>query len=66
MKNICKYLYIVCIVLIFGFIVRLGIDYFKYDDINTSAPFYTFIIIRAIEFILPTIILFIVGKVMEK
>lgn len=65
-ENIYKFLYAVCIFLIVGFAIRLGADYFKYDKINNSAPFYTFIIERVVEFILPSIIVFIVGKVMKK
>lgn len=65
-ENIYKFLYTVCIFLILGFAIRLGVDYFKYDNINTSAPFYALIIIRVIEFIIPSVIVFIVGKVMKK
>lgn len=65
-ENIYKFLYAVCIFLIIGFAVRLGVDYFKYDNTNNSAPFYAFITERAVEFIIPSIIVFIVGKVMKK
>ncbi len=65
-EKIYKFLYIVCIFLIVGFSIRLGVDYFKYESTNNSAPFYTFIIERIIEFIVPSIIVFIVGKVMKK
>jgi len=65
-ENIYKFLYAVCIFLIVGFVIRLGADYFKYDNINNSTPFYTFIIERVVEFIIPSIIVFIVGKVMKK
>lgn len=65
-ENIYKFLYTVSIFLIIGFTIRLSVDYFKYDNLNNSAPFYTFIIVRIIEFIIPSIIVFIVGKVMKK
>lgn len=65
-ENIYKFLYAICIFLIIGFTIRLGADYFKYNNINNSAPFYTFIIERVVEFILPSIIIFIVGKVIKK
>lgn len=65
-ENIYKFLYAVCIFLSVGFVIRLGADYFKYDNINNSTPFYTFIIERVVEFIIPSIIVFIVGKVMKK
>lgn len=65
-ENIYKLLYTVCIFLIIGFVIRLGADYFKYDHINGSSPFYTFIIERLVEFILPSIIVFVVGRIMKK
>ncbi len=65
-ENIYKILYLVSILLIIGFLIRLGVDYFKYDNINNSVPFYMFIIFRVLEFILPSIILFIIGKVIKK
>lgn len=64
-ENIYKLLYIVGIFLIVGFVIRLGIDYFKYDNFNNSAPFYIYILIRSVEFIVPSIIIFIIRKVMQ-
>lgn len=65
-ENIYKFLYLISILLIVGAIIRLFVDYIKYDNINNSAPFYILIIERIFEFILPSIILFIVGKIMKK
>lgn len=65
-ENIYKLLYAICMILIIGFLVRLGADYFKYDSINNSAPFYAFIITRIVEFIIPSIIIFFVGKEIKK
>ena len=65
-ENIHKFIYIVWIFLVIGFAIRLGVDYFKYDNTNNSAPFYAFIIERVVEFIVPSMVLFIVGKVMKK
>lgn len=65
-ENIYKFLYAVSIFLIIGFAIRLGADYFKYDNINNSAPFYIFIIERIVEFIIPSIIVFIVAKIIKK
>lgn len=65
-EDIYKFFYTVCIFLIVGFAIILGVDYFKYDNTNNSAPFYIFIIERVVEFIVPSIVVFIVGKVMKK
>lgn len=64
-KNIYKILYILSIILVICFIIYLIIDYFNYDSIITSAPFYVNIIIRLLEFILPSIILFIIGFILK-
>lgn len=65
-ENIYKLLYLISIFLIVGFSIRLGMDYLKYNNTNNSAPFYVFVIKRVIEFILPSIIAFVAGKVMKK
>ncbi len=65
-ENIYKLLYVVSVFLIIGFAIRLGVDYFKYDEYSNSAPFYVFIIERVVEFIIPSIIVFIVAKIAKK
>ena len=65
-ENIYKFLYVVSIFLIIGFAIKLGVDYFKYDSYNNSAPFYVFIIQRVVEFIIPSIIVFIIAKIAKK
>ena len=65
MQNIYKFLYLVCAFLILGFCIRLGADYFKYDTVLNSAPFYTFAIVRAVEFVVPSIIIFIVARIIK-
>lgn len=63
-ENIYKFLYIMCIFLTVGFVIRLGADY--YFNVTNSAPFYVFVIERTVEFIIPSLIVFIVGKVMKR
>jgi len=65
-ENVYKFLYAISVFLIVGFAIRLGVDYFKYDTHSNSAPFYVFIIERVIEFIIPSIIVFIVAKIAKK
>lgn len=63
--NIYKFLYVVSIFLILVFSVRLVVDYFKYDTRNNSAPFYAIIIVRIIEFIVPSIICYVIAKILK-
>ena len=54
------------LVLIIIFIIWLIIDYINYDSFSNSAPFYAYILIRSLEFILPSLILFIISIVLKK
>lgn len=65
-ENAYKLLYVACILLIIGFAVRLGMNHYKYDSINNSAPFYVLVLERTVEFIVPSIAAFIVGRLMKK
>lgn len=66
-KYIYKVLYIISIIMIIFFIVMVvGIDYFSYDLINNSAPFYTFVLWRFVEFVVPSFIIFAMAGVIKK
>lgn len=54
------------LVLIIIFIIWLVIDYINYDTSSNSAPFYAYILIRSLEFILPSLILFVISIVLRK
>ena len=64
--KICKFIYFVCILFIIAFGIRIGADYLKYDSISNSAPFYTFIIARVTECLLPCVVLFIISIIIKK
>ncbi len=65
-ENIYKFLYVIAMLLIIGFGIRLGVDYFKYDIHINSAPFYVFIIERVLEFLIPSIIVFVIARIVKK
>lgn len=54
------------LVLIIIFIIWLIGDYLNYDPSSNSAPFYAYILVRSLEFILPSIILFVISIVLRK
>lgn len=60
----CKILYVVSVVLLVVFAIVLGADYSRYR--TYSAPFYVYVISRAVEFVIPSIVVFVVARVMEK
>ena len=67
MKNvISKLCCISSIILIACFIIKTVIDYGKYSSTLNSAPFYIWILINTVYFILPALIIFIVGFVLKK
>lgn len=65
-ENIYKILYAISAILLSTFVIILGIDYFNYDKINNSAPFSAFVLVRILEFVVPSIIIAIIAKVVKK
>lgn len=65
-EKIYKYLYVVCICLVIVFGIRTGVDYLNYDARGTSFPFYVTIIEGIFEFIIPSIILFVIAKILKQ
>ena len=65
-KNIRIICNTISAVLVIAFVVKTIINYFQYDAIFTSAPFTVQILINALFLIIPAIILFIIGFVIDK
>ncbi len=63
---VCKVLYALSVLLLVGFLISLVSDYMQYNTYLNSAPFYIFVLVRAVEFILPGIMVFIVVMVMRR
>lgn len=64
--NIHKFLYLVSVLLVVGFAVHTIVDACRYDSMLTSFPFYTFVIVHAIEYLIPSIIVYIVALIVKK
>ena len=62
-STICK---VLSVVLIIVFIVLSIIDYINYNPIATSAPYYVNLIINASYLLIPAIIVYIIGIIIEK
>ena len=66
-ENIYKILYAVSALLILCFAVFFGVDIYHYNTrVMGSAPLYLYALVRAIEFIVPSIIVFIVALIVKK
>ena len=68
MKKITLYkiFYIAAIMLAAAFCVLVAVDSYKYTHTVNSAPFYVFVLARAIVFLTPALVSFIVGRILHK
>lgn len=68
MKNVNNYkvLYVLSGLSLLTFIIKIIIDWCNYDSLVESAPFYVYILLRSLEFLLPCLLFFIAGKLMKK
>jgi len=64
--NGTKVCYGLSILLIIIFVINTIIGYGRYNSTLNSAPFYLQIIVNAICFIVPAIIVFVIGLVIKK
>ena len=64
--NWIKACYTLSVLLVIGFIINTIIDYSRYNSTLNSATFYLCIIVNTICFIVPAIIVLIVGLVIKK
>ena len=65
-KNIHKFLYVISALLVLGFAIHTIVDACRYDSMLTSFPFYAFIIVHAVEYLLPSLIVFIAALIVKK
>lgn len=65
-KNIPTLLFTLSALAVPGFAFSVFADRRRYDPIVTSAPFYVNVIFRALEFLLPGVILFMAGMLLKK
>ena len=68
MKKITLYkiFYIAAIMLAAAFCVFVAVDSYRYTNAINSAPFYAFVLARAVVFLTPALVAFIVGKILHK
>ena len=65
-KNIHKFIFIISALLILGFAIHTIVDAYRYDSMLTSFPFYAFVIVHAVEYLLPSLIVFIAALIVKK
>ena len=65
-KYIPMICYVVSAVLAIIFIIKSIVDYSNYSAIENSAPFSAWVLVNALYFIIPAIIVFVVGLIVKK
>ena len=67
-ENIYKFLYLLSALLVVGFAIGTGVDIYKYNTGSYlgSAPLYVYILVNAIEYLLPSLAFFIAGLICKK
>ena len=65
-KIIGLILFFVSLILILGCTISIDIDWLNYYSIANSSPFYVFVIVRCLEFLIPSIILIIISVFLLK
>ena len=65
-NNIHKFLFGISILLVLGFTIHTIVDACRYDSMLTSFPFYAFIIVHAVEYLVLALIVFVAGLICKK
>lgn len=65
-KNISRICNVVSIALVIAFAVKCAIDYAAYSPMSNSAPFSLWVEMNAFLFLLPALLVFVIGRVLRK
>lgn len=67
-ENWHKFLFVISALLVVGFAIAFGVDAYKYNTGGYvgSAPLYAYALVRAVEFILPSIVVFVAAIICKK
>ena len=65
-KKISRICHVVSIVLVIAFVVKCAVDYAAYSPVSNSAPFSLWVEMNAFLFLLPAILVFVIGRVLRK
>lgn len=65
-KNLQKKCNIISILLIVAFVIKTIVNFFQYDAMVNSAPFYVWIITNVLFLIIPALLVFIIGHFIDK
>ena len=67
-ENWHKFLFVISALLVVGFAIAFGVDAYKYNTGGYlgSAPLYAYALVDAVEYLLPSIIVFVAALICKK
>ena len=67
-ENWHKFLFVISALLVVGFAIAFGVDAYKYNTGGYlgSAPLYAYALVDAVEYLLPSIIIFVAALICKK
>lgn len=64
-NRVRKFSLFASIILFVVFLIFIIFEFINYDSFENSAPFYTFLIVRTLEFLVPSVVLVIISKIIK-
>jgi len=64
--QIHKFLYAASMLLTLGFVIHTIVDAVKYDSMLTSFPFYAFLLVNTVTYLVPSLIVLIAALIVKK
>lgn len=65
-KIVCLIMFFLALLLITGCIISIDIDWLNYYSTVNSSPFYVCVIVRCVEYLIPSIVLIVISTVLLK
>ena len=65
-RAVVRICYVISLALLLCFVVKTIVDGVRYSNVLTSAPFYVYILLNALYFVLPAVISFVVGWLINR
>ena len=65
-NKLYKFLFFVAVGMIAGFSIQIALDLASYNEVVTSAPFYVVVLTRAVQYLVPSAIAFVIAMLIKK
>lgn len=65
-ENYYKFCWLISILLVIGYAINLIIDWVRYNSTLNSAPFYLWFLVGGVVYLIPALVLFLIGWRLKK